>query len=161
MSKTVLFQTIQFCIGTQFSSIWPIDRTLSDTTAAGQSGPGSDDNEVGAPHSPKLPQYWNLTIRLFSVISRIFVWGVLPLCIEADSVFYIPSRLGKNKKGLKKHLHRNLKRQTSEISHEKTWTWLKKRNFKRETESFLITTQNKAIKTNYVKIRIDKTQLCS
>ena len=27
--KTVLFQTIQFSISTQFSSIWPIDRILS------------------------------------------------------------------------------------------------------------------------------------
>ena len=29
----------------QFSSIWPIDRTLSDTTTLGQSGPRSDGNE--------------------------------------------------------------------------------------------------------------------
>ena len=30
--KTVLFQTIQFCINTEFSSIWPIDKTLSGAT---------------------------------------------------------------------------------------------------------------------------------
>ena len=41
MSKTVLFQTIQFNISTQFSSIWPIDRTLSGATTPGQSGLGS------------------------------------------------------------------------------------------------------------------------
>ena len=35
--KTVLFQTIQFSIGMQFSSIWPIDRTLSGATTLGQS----------------------------------------------------------------------------------------------------------------------------
>ena len=29
---TVLFQTIQVSISTQFSSIWPIDRTLSGAT---------------------------------------------------------------------------------------------------------------------------------
>ena len=45
MSKTVLFQTIQFSISTQFSSIWPIDRTLSGATTPGQSGHGSDGNE--------------------------------------------------------------------------------------------------------------------
>ena len=45
MSKTVLFQTIQFSISTQFSSIWPIDRTLSSATTPGQSGPQSDSNE--------------------------------------------------------------------------------------------------------------------
>ena len=33
--KTVLFQMIKFSISTQFSSIWPIDRTLSGTTIPG------------------------------------------------------------------------------------------------------------------------------
>ena len=45
MSKIVLFQTIQFSISTQFSSIWPKDRTLSSATTLGQSGPRSDGNE--------------------------------------------------------------------------------------------------------------------
>ena len=43
--KTVLFQTIQFCISTQFSSIWPIDWTLSGATTTGLSRPGSDGNK--------------------------------------------------------------------------------------------------------------------
>ena len=30
----------------QFSSIWPIDRTLLGATIPGQSGPGSDGNEA-------------------------------------------------------------------------------------------------------------------
>ena len=29
----------------------------------------------GTPHSPKLQHHWNLTIRLFSVISRKLVGG--------------------------------------------------------------------------------------
>ena len=33
----------------------------------------------------------------------------------------------------------------------------KKRNFKRETESLLMATQNSAIRTNHIKARIDKT----
>ena len=37
---------------TQFSSIWPIDRTLSGATIPGQSGPGSDYNE-GVLHIPQ------------------------------------------------------------------------------------------------------------
>ena len=45
MSKTVLFIAIQFSISTQFSSIRPIDRTISDTTNPNQRGPGSDGNE--------------------------------------------------------------------------------------------------------------------
>ena len=43
--KNCSFQSIQFSISAQFSSIWPIDRTLSGATTLGQSGPGSDSNE--------------------------------------------------------------------------------------------------------------------
>ena len=42
MSKTLLFQAILFSICTLFSSIWPIDRTLSGATTPGESGPGSE-----------------------------------------------------------------------------------------------------------------------
>ena len=35
----------RFSISTYFSSIWPIDTTLSDATTLGQRGPGSDGNE--------------------------------------------------------------------------------------------------------------------
>ena len=47
------------------------------------------------PHSLKLQHYWNLTIRLFSVISWTLVWGwwVLPLCRDLVGVFYSLSRL--------------------------------------------------------------------
>ena len=44
-AKTVLFRTIQLSTSTQFSSIWPIDKTLSDATTPGHSGLGSDDIE--------------------------------------------------------------------------------------------------------------------
>ena len=44
------------------------------------------------------------------------------------------------------------------ISHDKTWTWLRKGNFKRETESLLMAAQNNAIITYHFKARIDKTQ---
>ena len=44
------------------------------------------------------------------------------------------------------------------ISHDKTWTWLRKGNFKRETESLLIAAQDNAVRTNHIKARIDKTQ---
>ena len=43
--QTVLFQAIQFGLSTQFSSIWPIDRTLSGAATPGQSGPGSEGNK--------------------------------------------------------------------------------------------------------------------
>ena len=37
-----------------------------------------------------------------------------------------------------KQLHGRFKRPINNISHDKTWTWLRKGNFKRETESLLM-----------------------
>ena len=53
------------------------------------------------------------------------------------------------------------KRLINNISYDKTWTSQRKGNFKRETESLLITARNNAIRTNHIKVRIDKTQLIS
>ena len=59
------------------------------------------------------------------------------------------------------------KRLINNISHDKTWAWLRKGNFKRETEYPLMAAQNSAIRTNHIKARIDKTlqnskcRLCS
>ena len=83
MSKTVLFQTIQFSISTQFSFISPIDKTLSGATTPGQSGPGSDGNEqiLCIPqHSiitGKSPSNWLVS---YPGLSFGEVW---PLCKEA------------------------------------------------------------------------------
>ena len=51
-----------------------------------------------------------------------------------------------------------LKHLINNISHQKTWTWLRKGNPKRGTESLLIAAQDNAITTNHIKTRIDKTQ---
>ena len=48
--------------------------------------------DLGA-HSLKLQHYWNLTIRLFNVLSRTPIGGVLPLSRYVVSVFGSPSRL--------------------------------------------------------------------
>ena len=57
-----------------------------------------------------------------------------------------------------KQLYGRFKRLINNIPHEKNWTWLRKENFKRETESLLIAAQNNAIITNQVKARTDKMQ---
>ena len=60
-----------------------------------------------------------------------------------------------------KQLYGYFKRQTSKISHEKSWTWLRNGNIKKKnkkTESLQIAAQNNAIRNNYVKARIDKMQ---
>ena len=50
---------------------------------------------MDTPYSPKRQHCWDLTIRLFSVISRILIGGeVLPICRSAVSVFCSLSRLG-------------------------------------------------------------------
>ena len=84
MSKTFPFQAIQFTQTIHFSismllvlfnpSIGP----LSVATTPGQSRPGSDGNEEVLCILQKLQYCWNLTIRLFIVISRTLVgWGCL------------------------------------------------------------------------------------
>ena len=57
-----------------------------------------------------------------------------------------------------KQLYGSFKRLINNISHQKTWTWLRKGNLKRETESLQIGTKENAIRTNHIKARIDKTQ---
>ena len=57
-----------------------------------------------------------------------------------------------------KQLYGRFKRLINNISHDKTWTWLRKGNFERETESLQIAAQNNAIRTHHIKVRIDKTQ---
>ena len=74
-----------------FSSIWPIDRTLIRCYHSGPEWIWEWWQQRSTPHSPKLQHYWNFNIRLLSVISRILVAGVLPLCREAVGVYYSPS----------------------------------------------------------------------
>ena len=57
-----------------------------------------------------------------------------------------------------KQLYGHFKRLINNTSHDKTWTRLRKENFKREIESLLIAAQDSAIRTNHIKARIDKTQ---
>ena len=67
----------------QLRFIWTIDSTLSGATTLGQRW-----QRRFTPHSPKLQHYWKLTIRLFSVLSRTLVEGLLPL--TRDAVGCIP-----------------------------------------------------------------------
>ena len=53
-----------------------------------------------------------------------------------------------------KQLYGYFKRQIEEVAHEKTWTWLRKGNLKRETESLIIAAQNNALRTNYIKAKL-------
>ena len=57
-----------------------------------------------------------------------------------------------------KQLNGRFKRLISDISNKKTWMKRKKGNLSKETESILIAAQTNAIRTNYIKARIDTTQ---
>ena len=45
-----------------------------------------------------------------------------------------------------KQVYGRFKQLINNISHNKTWTWVRKGNFKRETEYLLIAAQNNAIR---------------
>ena len=57
-----------------------------------------------------------------------------------------------------KQLYERFKWLINNISLEKTLTWIRKGNFKKETESLPIAAQNYAIRIKHIKARIDKTQ---
>ena len=76
MPKIILFQIIPFSISTQFISIRPIGpyHVLPLWARVGQGAMAIKDYSG----FPKLQQYWNLTIRLFSVMSKTFVGDGYP-----------------------------------------------------------------------------------
>ena len=86
--------------------------------------------------------------------------GGLITAIRNNTDNTIDNRMTKTRKQKweEKQLHGRFKRLINNISHDKTWTWLRKGNFKRETESLLMAAQNIAIRTNHIKARIDKAQ---
>ncbi len=97
MSKTFLFQAVQFSQKIVFSISMSL--VLLSPVRCYHAGPvwtWEQWQGRGALHSRKPQHYWNLTIRLFSVISgHSLGGGFLPLCREAVVVFYSPNRLGK------------------------------------------------------------------
>ena len=90
MRKTFLFQAIHFSINMPLVLLGPYQWYHSGLEWTWEWWQWR-----GTLHSPKLQHCLNLTIRLFSVISRPLVGGVFPLSREEVSVFYCSSRLGK------------------------------------------------------------------
>ena len=78
---------------------------------------------------------------------------------NSDNTSINRTEISRNQKWKEKQQYRYFKRRTSKVSHKKkTWTWLRKRSLKRETESLLISAQNNVIRTYNVKAKIDKAQ---
>jgi len=53
-------------------------------------------------------------------------------------------------------LHGQCLRQTQQIADCKSWAWLTTGGLKKETEGFLIVEQDQALRTNAIKVKIDK-----
>ena len=51
------------------------------------------------------------------------------------------------------------RKKNSEIADEKTWIWLQNVNLKRETEFLLMAAKNDTIRSNYIKVKINKLTL--
>ena len=77
---------------------------------------------------------------------------------NTDNTIDNRTTITRKQKWEEKQLYGHFKRLINSISHDKTWTWIRKGNFKRETEYLLIAVQNSAIRTNHIKARIEKTQ---
>ena len=85
-------------------------------------------------------------------------WGLITaIRNNTDNTIDNRMTITRKQKCEEKQFYGRFKRLINNISH-KTWTCLRKGNFKRETESLLIAAQNSAIRTNHIKARIDKTQ---
>ena len=57
-------------------------------TTLSQSGPRSDNNELGTSHYPKFQDYQILTIRLFNVICRTLFGEILPPSTKMISEYF-------------------------------------------------------------------------
>ena len=95
--------------------------------------------------------------RLEDYIEKLERGLITTIRVNTDNT--INERMTTRKQKLEgKQLYGRFKRLINNISRQKTWTWLRKGNLKRETESLLIAAQDNAIRTNHIKARIDKTQ---
>ena len=103
-------------------------------------------------------QHWCIDTMTRNYIEKHEGGLIIAVRNDTDNMMDNRMTLTRKQKWEEKQLYGRFKRPINNLSHEKTWTWLRKRNFKRETESLLIAAQNNAVRTNHIKSRIDKTQ---
>ena len=77
-----------------------------------------------------------------------------------NKIDYIMTTTGKQK-WEKKQPYGCFKRLINSISHQKTWTLIRKGNLKREPESLLIAAQDNAIRINHIKAAKLSTGKCA
>ena len=84
--------------------------------------------------------------------------GGLITAIRNDTNYTMDIRMTitRKQKWEEKQLHGLFKRLINNISHGKTWRWLRKWNFNTEIESLLIAAKNNIIRTDHIKARHNK-----
>ena len=75
----------------------------------------------------RLVDYIEKSKETFTIVTR----------NDTNSTMLNRTIISRKQKWEEKQLYGYFKRQTGEISHEKTWTWLRRGNVKREIESLL------------------------
>ena len=83
---------------------------------------------------------------------------ITTIIVDTDNTINERMTTTRKQKWEGKQLYGRFKRLINNISHQKTWTWLRQGNIKRETKSLLIAAQDNALRTNHIKARIHKTQ---
>ena len=78
---------------------------------------------------------------------------------ETATSFKVRRRAENTQEWIEKPLHGQFVRETEDQSNEETWSWLKQGSLKRETEALIIAAQDQALRTNYIKATIDKSQI--
>ena len=78
--------------------------------------------------------------------------------LEAASVLKRSKKAKRLEDWKEKVLRSQYLRDTKEVISDQCWAWLQNGDLKRETQSLIVATQNQSIRTNLVKIRIDKSQ---
>ena len=75
---------------------------------------------------------------------------ITPFRNNTDNTIDNRMTITRKQKWEEKQIYGRFKRLINNISHYKTWNWLRKINFKRETESLLIAAQKNAVRTNHI-----------
>ena len=78
--------------------------------------------------------------------------------LEAANVLKSAKKENRLEDWKKKSLHGQYLRQTKEVRSEQSWVWLQNGDLNRETEVIIVTPQNHSIRTNLVKVKVDKSQ---
>ena len=104
-------------------------------------------------------QHWRRCWRTDTTTRGLYTktWRIDYIRNETENTMDNRITITRKQKWEVKQLYGCFKWLRNNISHDKTWTWLRKGNSKREIESLLIAAQNVII-TNHIKARIDKTQ---